>query len=98
MDNQKHQQQNPGDQQRNQQRENEPQRNQPGQGQGQGQGGQNKDINKELQLATQNWGSLPPQERQKIVEQITRDYPAKYKPLIDDYFKSLNRAHGFPNK
>ncbi|HJZ53512.1 MAG TPA: hypothetical protein VKE74_01050, partial [Gemmataceae bacterium] len=60
--------------------------------------GQNKDINKELQLATQNWGTTTPQERQKIIEQITRDYPPKYKPLIDDYFKSLNRMHGFPNK
>lgn len=60
--------------------------------------GQNRDINKELRTAADNWGALPAQERQKIVDQITRDYPAKYKPLIDEYFKSLNRMHGFQNK
>jgi hypothetical protein len=60
--------------------------------------GQNKDINKELRTAAENWGALPPAERAKIVDQITRDYPAKYKPLIDEYFKSLNRMHGFQNK
>jgi len=26
---------------------------------------------------------------------VTRDLPAKYKPIIDEYFKSLNRIHGF---
>ncbi len=60
--------------------------------------GQNKDINKELRNAADNWGALPPSERAKIVDQITRDYPAKYKPLIDEYFKSLNRMHGFQGK
>jgi hypothetical protein len=25
---------------------------------------------------------------------LTRDLPAKYKPMIDEYFKSLNRMHG----
>lgn len=59
--------------------------------------GKNKDINKDLQLATQNWGSLPKEERAKIIDQLTREYPAKYKPMIDDYFKSLNKVHGFPS-
>ena len=26
--------------------------------------------------------------------EINRDLPAKYKPMIDEYFKSLNRVHG----
>jgi hypothetical protein len=64
----------------------------------QGASGTNKDINKELQLATQNWGSLTPDERKKVIDQITRDYPPKYKPMIDEYFKSLNRIHGLSNK
>ena len=64
----------------------------------QGASGTNKDINKDLQLATQNWGSLTPDERKKVIDQISRDYPPKYKPMIDDYFKSLNRLHGIQNK
>lgn len=64
----------------------------------QGASGTNKDINKDLQLATQNWGSLTPDERKKVIDQISREYPAKYKPMIDDYFKSLNRIHSIPNK
>ena len=41
------------------------------------------------------WGTLPPEKRAKIIEDITRDVPAKYKPLIDQYFKSLNQVHGY---
>jgi hypothetical protein len=51
----------------------------------------------ELQLRqfAEKWGSLPPSERAKIQDEITRDAPAKYKETIENYFKSLNRAHGF---
>jgi hypothetical protein len=50
---------------------------------------------KKLRQYAEEWGGLPPERRAKIVEDITRDLPAKYKPLIDEYFKSLNRVHGF---
>ena len=39
-----------------------------------------------------------PAKRAQVVEELTRDLPAKYKPMIDEYFKSLNRIHGFSNK
>jgi hypothetical protein len=29
------------------------------------------------------------------VQEITRDLPPKFKPMIEEYFKSLNRVNGF---
>jgi len=57
--------------------------------------GAGKVDEKELRRIAESWGTLPPEKRAKIVEDITRDLPAKYKPMIDEYFKSLNRIHGF---
>lgn len=51
----------------------------------------------QLRKIGEEWGGLPAEKRAKIVEDITRDLPAKYKPMIDEYFKSLNRIHGFKN-
>ena len=59
--------------------------------------GPGKVDDKKLRQYAESWGGLPPGERAKIVEEITRDLPAKYKPMIDEYFKSLNRIHGFKN-
>jgi hypothetical protein len=61
-----------------------------------GSGPGNVDEKKLRQIAAE-WGSLPPEKRAKIVEEITRDAPAKYKPLIDEYFKSLNQIHKYKN-
>jgi len=59
-----------------------------------GAGAGNVDEKKLRQIAAE-WGTLPPEKRAKIIEDITRDVPAKYKPLIDQYFKSLNQVHGY---
>ena len=56
--------------------------------------GAGKIDEKKLRQVAEQWGGLPPAERAKVVEDITRDLPAKYKPMIDEYFKSLNRIHG----
>ena len=60
--------------------------------------GAGKVDEKAMRKYAENWGTMPPEERKKVVEDLTRDLPAKYKPMIDEYFKSLNRIHGFPNK
>jgi len=52
-------------------------------------------TDKELRNYAEKWGTLPPEKRAKIIEDINRELPAKYKPMIDDYFKSLNRVHGY---
>jgi tetratricopeptide (TPR) repeat protein len=59
--------------------------------------GQGKVDEKKLRKLAEEWGKLPAAERAKAIQEITRDLPAKYKPMIEDYFKSLNRVNGLPN-
>jgi hypothetical protein len=56
--------------------------------------GAGKVDDKKLREISEVWGTLPPDKRAKVVEELTRDLPTKYKPMIDEYFKSLNRVHG----
>jgi hypothetical protein len=50
---------------------------------------------KALKKVAEVWGTLPASERAKLAQELTRDLPAKYKPMIEEYFKSLNRINGF---
>lgn len=36
-----------------------------------------------------DWGSLPPGERERVTQQIGRDFPGYYRDLIEAYFQSL---------
>jgi hypothetical protein len=47
---------------------------------------------KALRKIAENWGTMPPAERQKVIQEISRDLPPKYKPMIEEYFKALNRT------
>lgn len=58
--------------------------------------GKGEAIEKRLKNLQDNWGTLPPDKRAQAVVEITRDLPPKYKPMIEEYFKSLNRISGFP--
>ena len=49
---------------------------------------------KKLRKLAEEWGKLPQAERAKAIQEITRDLPAKYKPIIEEYFKSLNKLNG----
>lgn len=49
---------------------------------------------KRLRKLAEEWGKLPAAERAKAVQEITRDLPPKYRPIIEEYFKSLNRING----
>lgn len=48
---------------------------------------------KKLRQLAENWGTLPPEKRAKVVQDITRDLPAKFEPMIKAYFEALNRMH-----
>ena len=37
----------------------------------------------------ENWGDLPPAERDRLAQEIIRNYPARYSTLIGDYFEAL---------
>ena len=41
------------------------------------------------------WGKLPEAERAKITQDFVRDMPPKFRPMIEDYFRSLNKINGF---
>jgi len=41
------------------------------------------------------WAKLPELERKKITQDFVRSMPKKFEPMIEDYFRSLNRINGF---
>lgn len=58
-----------------------------------GGGGDGKIDDKKLKKLGEEWGKLPASERAKAITEITRDLPPKFKPMIEEYFKSLNKLH-----
>ena len=38
-----------------------------------------------------DWGALPPKERQKALQQISKELPAHYREVIEEYFRKLAR-------
>ncbi|CAN5283212.1 hypothetical protein BH11PLA2_BH11PLA2_35210 [soil metagenome] len=78
---------------------------QPGQGGAQGStpqadsfggsnGGAGKVDEKKLRKLAEEWGKLPAAERAKAIAEINKDLPVKFKPMIEEYFKSLNKVNG----
>ena len=53
-------------------------------------GGKGRGEVKKRELGeTDEWGDLPPREREDALQQIGRDYPAHYREAIEQYFKRL---------
>jgi hypothetical protein len=44
---------------------------------------------KQLEHIAQQWGKLPEKERAEAMQNLTRDMPAKYRDVIENYFKKL---------
>ena len=40
-----------------------------------------------------NWGTRTPEERSKIVQEITRGLPPKQLKVIEEYFQALDKTH-----
>ncbi len=47
------------------------------------------DVTKRDIGSQSDWGDLPPKEREEALQQIGRDFPAHYRDVIEQYFKSL---------
>jgi hypothetical protein len=60
---------------------------------GGGGGGAGKVDEKKLRKLAEEWGKLPAAERAKAIEEISKDLPVKYKPMIEEYFKTLNKMN-----
>lgn len=50
---------------------------------------------KELRKIAEQWGTMPAEKRAKVVQDITRDLPPKFEPMIKNYFEALDKMHGF---
>jgi hypothetical protein len=50
---------------------------------------------KQLRQIAEQWGSLPADKRAQVVKEITRDLPAKFEPMIKNYFEALDKLHGY---
>jgi len=45
---------------------------------------------KKLATLAKSWGTMPDKDRARAIMEITRDLPARYRVVIEDYFKSLS--------
>ena len=45
-----------------------------------------------LKAYQENWGKMGDKERERAILELTRDLPPRYKQVIEDYFKSLNKT------
>lgn len=57
-------------------------------------GGPGNVNEKKLKELAENWGTLPEKERERVMMEITRDLPPRYREVIENYFKSLARSEG----
>lgn len=47
------------------------------------------EVDRKRLVAGDDWGALSPAERERLTQEIARDYPPHYRRLIEDYFRSL---------
>jgi len=40
----------------------------------------------------EKWGTMPEKDRARAIVEITKDLPARYRVVIEEYFKSLSSA------
>lgn len=57
--------------------------------------GAGKVDEKQLRQIAENWGTMPAEKRAQVVKEITRDLPAKFEPMIKNYFEALDKMHGY---
>ncbi len=49
-------------------------------------------LEKNIKQVQENWIKMPEHERARAIQELTRDLPPRYKLVIEDYFKSLNKV------
>jgi len=59
---------------------------------GSGKGGVDEKV---LRQVAEQWGTMPPEKRAKVVQELTRDLPPKFEPMIKNYFEALDKLHGY---
>ncbi len=59
-------------------------------------GGPGNITEQKLKSYQENWVKMPDHERARAIQEMTRDLPPRYRLVIEDYFKSLNKATQTP--
>jgi len=59
-------------------------------------GGPGNVLETKIKSYQENWGKMPEHERARAIQELTRDLPPRYRLVIEDYFKSLNKATPTP--
>jgi hypothetical protein len=54
--------------------------------------GQGTVDEKKLKTLAEKWGTMPDKDRAKAIQDITKDLPARYRVVIEDYFKALSNS------
>jgi len=54
--------------------------------------GDGKVDEKKLKEIQEKWGTMPEKDRARAIVEITKDLPARYRVVIEEYFKSLSSA------
>jgi len=54
-------------------------------------GGPGNVLETKLKAYQENWGKMPEAERARAIQELTRDLPPRYRSVIEEYFKTLNR-------
>jgi hypothetical protein len=57
--------------------------------------GEGKVDPKVLRQIAEQWGTMPPEKRAKVVQELTRELPAKFEPMIKTYFEALDKRYGY---
>jgi hypothetical protein len=55
-------------------------------------GGPGNVDEKKLKNLQENWVKMPEHERARAIQELTRDLPPRYRQVIEDYFKTLNKT------
>jgi hypothetical protein len=37
------------------------------------------------------WGKMRPEERRRILQSLRKDFPARYRQLVEQYYKQLGK-------
>ena len=45
---------------------------------------------KKIKDLAENWGRLPPRDREASMRELTRDMPQRYREVIQEYFRKLS--------
>jgi len=50
-------------------------------------------LDGKIKAYQENWGKMPEHERARAMQELTRDLPPRYRLVIEDYFKSINKTN-----